>query len=191
MKNLFVTLILALTFSLPAQQTGYLGVSNETMQYDKQQHALGGIALGFVSYVYFDSQYEVVGNINVDPSIDFKGDYLIFTTIPLQYSVEMNKAKYVLMPKTTPKQIRRYTNTEIQSYLKSGAFVLAIATLKEANDKWLGGRAFSLDDIGATMFGHFMGATTALIVRRWAKNSNTRHQTKLIEQMARIDSFYD
>jgi len=136
MKKLFLVLLIPLCMNA---QTGYLGLSNETMQYDKQQHALGGTALGFVSYLYFETK----------------------------------------------------DNTEIEAYFKSSAVVLSIAVLKESNDKWLGHRAFSLDDIGATMFGHFCGATTAYLIRKSVKNRKRKYKLKQAEKITRIDSFYD
>ena len=145
MKKLFIITVLLASLNAFSQQTGYLGLSNETMQYDKQKHALGGIGLGFVSYIYFDTQFDDYNN---------------------------------------------RLNTEAQAYFKSAAFVLSIAVLKEANDKWLGNRAFSVDDIGATMFGHFCGATTSYLIRKRVKNRSKRKARKLKARLDRIDEIY-
>ena len=127
-----ITLLLLLSFTfIEAQdlsEPGYLGLSGYTMEYDKQKHALGGIGLGFVSYIYFETQDN---------------------------------------------------NTELDAYFKSSAFVLGISLLKESNDKWLGGREFSVDDIGATMLGHFMGATTAYLLRKRAKRRALKKRIKI------------
>jgi VanZ family protein len=146
MKTIKTLLLLAiLAVGTTNAQTGYLGLSEETMQFDKQQHAFGGIALGFVSFVYFDSVTD-----------DFN-----------------NKI-----------------NTELQAYFKSATFVLGISLLKEANDKYLGGRAFDVGDIGSAMFGHFMGATTAYIIRDLKKKRELKLSKRQAEKIAKIDSFY-
>jgi len=85
-------------------------------------------------------------------------------------------------------------NTEMQAYLKSGALVGGVAILKELNDGFLGTSGFNVGDIGATMFGHAIGATTSYFLRKRVKNYDQRQARRKLkkqqEQMARIDSFY-
>lgn len=116
------------SISLQAQELGSLFVSEKTMEFDKQNHALASMAIGAVSYIYFD---------------------------------------------TKP------NNTEMDAYLKSAFTVGTIGLLKEANDKWLGGREFSFDDLSANMFGWFIGATTAYLLRRRSKRVMSREQKDL------------
>lgn len=137
MKHILLILTLSLTLSAFSQEVGYLWLKPQTMEYDKQKHAMGGMFLGGVSYLYFEQN-----------------------------------------------------NSEIDAYLKSAAFVGGIGIVKELNDA-LNGRTFSMDDMSANMVGWFVGATTAHFMRKWAKNRTARHNQKLKEQIAKIDSFYE
>jgi hypothetical protein len=138
MKKLTLLIFLAIG-TIQAQDLGYLLLSEETLAYDKQQHMLGGMFLGTLSYAYFDMQ----------------------------------------------------GNNELESYYKSATFVLGISLLKEANDKWIGSRAFDVSDISNAMFGQFMGATTMLLWQRHLKKRAIKKEQKLAKELARIDSFYE
>lgn len=137
MKYLLLIFTLSLTLSAFSQEVGYVWLKPQTMEYDKQKHALMGMAFGGASYLYFEQR-----------------------------------------------------NSEIDAYLKSAAFVGGIGIVKELNDA-LNGRTFSMDDMSANMMGWFVGATTAHFMRKWAKNRTARHNQKLKEQIAKIDSYYE
>lgn len=142
---------------------GYLFLSGDTMPYDQQKHGLLGMGIGFPTYFYFDSQTEDI----TPKSFKFSLDESVRNTTVL-----------------------RYINTPMQSYLKSGAVVLTVSLAKEANDKWLGGRHFNINDIGSAMFGHALAATAAYFIRKHHRRRDFKEQKELREKLGFIDGIY-
>lgn len=147
LKHTIFGILILLSYTCNGQSdVGYLFLKPNVMDYDDQQHALGGIGLGFTSYIYFETSKDKYGNL---------------------------------------------INTEMQAYLKSSAFVLGVSLLKESNDKWLGKREFDVGDIGSAMFGHFVGATTAYLIRKRVKKRAKKKAEERALELKKIDRIYE